>query len=99
MLKRYPRTLRWRQALPPLFVSSLAVFVVLSLWFAPARYLLAAQILAYLAVLGFAAVKLAFQKGRTHLVWGLPLAVSTMHLAWGAGFLWSGISSPFERNG
>jgi hypothetical protein len=28
----------------------------------------------------------------------LPLAISTMHMAWGTGFLWSGISSAFTKH-
>ncbi len=44
MLKRYPHTLRWRQALPPLFVLSLLVLIVLSLLIGIARYVLAAQL-------------------------------------------------------
>jgi hypothetical protein len=30
-------------------------------------------------------------------LWGLPLAISTMHIAWGLGFLWSGVSSIFKK--
>jgi len=30
---------------------------------------------------------------------GLPLAISTMHIAWGSGFLWSGIISMFKKYG
>jgi succinoglycan biosynthesis protein ExoA len=99
MLKRYPHTLRWRQALPPVFAASLIALVVLSLYTVFAGLLLALQLLVYFSVLGFAALKLAIQKRKAHLVWGLPLAVATMHIAWGAGFLWSGVSGLFIKNG
>lgn len=99
MLRRYPHTLRWRQALPPAFVLGVIVFVVLSLFAGLARFLLVAQLLVYASVLGLAALKLAVQNRKAHLVWGLPLAVATMHVAWGAGFLWSGILGLFGKNG
>ncbi len=99
MLKRYPHTLRWRQALPPLFVLSLIMLSVLSLAGAPFYYLFLALVVLYVSVLGLAGVKLAIKKRRIPLTWGLPLAIATMHLSWGAGFLWSGTSSLFVKHG
>jgi glycosyltransferase involved in cell wall biosynthesis len=99
MLQRYPHTLRWRQALPPAFVLSLIALLVLSLPFGLARYLLAAQVFIYLSVLTLAGLQLSIKKKTGSLLPGLPLAISTMHLAWGAGFLWSGISGLFKKNG
>jgi succinoglycan biosynthesis protein ExoA len=98
MLKRYPHTLRWRQGLPPLFVLSLVVFIVLSLFVGLARYILAAQLLIYFSALGLAGLKLAFEKRKGFLLIGLPLAIMTMHISWGAGFLWSGILSVFLKH-
>jgi hypothetical protein len=99
MLQRYPHTLRWRQALPPLFVGGLIGLSVLSLVGAPFFYLFLALIIVYFSVLGLAGVKLALEKRRLPLMWGLPLAIATMHLSWGAGFLWSGTSSLFVKHG
>jgi len=99
MLRRYPHTLRWRQALPPLFVFSLIILIVLSLWTVPARTLLAIEVILYFAVLGTAGLKLAIERHKLHLLWGLPFAIGTMHFSWGAGFLWSGILSPFVKHG
>ncbi|MBI5954330.1 MAG: glycosyltransferase family 2 protein [Chloroflexi bacterium] len=99
MLQCYPHTLRWRQALPPLFVFSLFALIVLSLFIGFARYLLAAQLIGYFFVLTLAGLKLAIEKNTGFLLPGLPLAISTMHLAWGAGFLWSGISGTFKKHG
>ena len=99
MLKRYPHTVRWRQALPPLFVLILFILIVLSLFTGFARYILAMQLFVYFSVLGLAGLKLAIKKNTGSLLLGLPLAISTMHVAWGAGFLWSGISSPFTKHG
>jgi glycosyltransferase involved in cell wall biosynthesis len=99
MLQRYPHTLRWRQALPPLFVFFLFTLIVLSLFVSFARYLLAAQLFGYFFALTLAGLKLAIEKNTGFLLFGLPLSISTMHLAWGAGFLWSGISSLFKKHG
>ena len=98
MLQRYPHTLRWRQALPPLFVLSLFVLLVLSLFVGLARYALAAQLAVYFLALGAAGLKLALEKKNFALLPGLPLAISTMHMAWGSGFLWSGLSSLFKKH-
>jgi succinoglycan biosynthesis protein ExoA len=87
MLKRYPHTLRWRQGLPPLFVTSLIVFIVLSLFAGLARYILAAQLLIYFSALGLAGLKLAVEKRKGFLFIGLPIAAMTMHISWGAGFV------------
>lgn len=97
MLKRYPQTVRWRQALPPLFVLILITLVVLSLGWAFARYLLALQVSVYVLILGLAGLWLAGKKRKGFLLWGLPLAIMTMHITWGAGFLWSGITSLFKN--
>jgi hypothetical protein len=99
MLRRYPHTLRWRQALPPAFVLIFFSLIVLSLWIVLARYLLAAQVLVYFFVLGLAGLKLAINKRKGFLLWGLPFAISAMHFSWGAGFLWSGVLSLFKKNG
>jgi len=99
MLRRYPRTLRWRQALPPVFVLSLAGFFVLSFWVGLARIGLLAEVLLYLAALGAAGVRAAFQNRKRFLVVGLPLAIAVMHIAWGAAFLWSMLTNLFGKNG
>ena len=95
MLKRYPHTLRWRQALPPAFVMALIILIVLSLFVEIARYLLVAQLLIYFLILGLAALKLAVEQRKSFLVVGLPLSILTMHVSWGAGFLRSSISNLF----
>jgi succinoglycan biosynthesis protein ExoA len=99
MLKRYPHTLRWRQALPPVFVFVLFILIVLSLFVVFARYLLAAQLFGYYLILTLAGIKLSFKKKSGPLLPGLPLAISTMHIAWGLGFLWSAISGLFTKHG
>jgi succinoglycan biosynthesis protein ExoA len=99
MLRRYPNTLRWRQALPPVFVLSLIGLSVLSLWVQVAFYVLILQLFLYFFVLGLAGLKLAIGKKKGYLIFGIPLAIFTMHFAWGAGFLFSGSSKLFYKNG
>jgi glycosyltransferase involved in cell wall biosynthesis len=89
MLRRYPETLRWRQGLPPLFALSLIGGTVLAVFLPIFRVLLAAEILIYLIALGAGGVQAALKHKKVSLVVGLPIAIATMHIAWGMGFLWS----------
>jgi succinoglycan biosynthesis protein ExoA len=88
MLKRYPSTLRWRQALPPLFVFVLIVLLAL----APVHWifalLLALQVVVYAAPLALVGLWQVAKTRNLSLLW-MPLAMATMHFAWGGGFLWS----------
>jgi GT2 family glycosyltransferase len=95
MLRRYPHTLRWRQALPPLFVLSLIGFFVLSLWVELARILYLGQVIFYFSALGIVGLKAALDRKKPFFLFGLPLAIATMHLTWGSGFLWSILSGLF----
>ena len=97
MLRRYPGTLRWRQALPPLFVLSIIVGMVLSPFLPVFRVLLAVEISIYLVVLAAAGVQAAVRQKKVQMAVGLPLAIATMHIVWGAGFLWSMIKGIFTE--
>ena len=97
MLRRYPGTLRWRQALPPLFVASLIFGGILAIFVPIFRILLAAEVLIYIFVLGAVGFQNAVVKNKAYLTIGLPLAIATMHIAWGAGFLWSMIKGIFTN--
>ena len=97
MLRRYPETLRWRQGLPPLFAVSLIIGAVLAFFLAVFRVLLAVEISTYLIVLAAAGVQVAVHQKRVHMAFGLPLAIATMHIAWGTGFLWSMIKGIFTH--
>ena len=96
MLKKDPTTLRWRQALPPLFVGILLLSAVTSPWILWSRYLLAAVITLYVITL-FLSSSLTMKRSTS--LWtivGVPLAIATMHITWGAGFLWSMVKSGFR---
>jgi len=93
MLRRYPATLRWRQALPPLFTASLIILGLLSPWLWLARIGLGIEIGLYMLVLLISSFQVAVQQKDIGLWFGIPLAVATMHIFWGAGFLWSLVTS------
>jgi len=99
MLRRYPDTLRWRQALPPLFVLSLLTLLVLSLFVPLFRIILVLELIAYFSIMIVAGLGAAIQHRRAYLIVGLPLAIPAMHLSWGMGFLWSLLTSGIEQNG
>ncbi|RME88887.1 MAG: glycosyltransferase [Anaerolineae bacterium] len=96
MLRRYPKTLRWRQALPPLFVLSLLLGAVTAPWVTPLRLLFALEVALYAWILFAVGAREAMRRRRPSLALGLPLAIATMHLSWGSGFLWSVLSALFS---
>lgn len=95
MLQRYPETLRWRQALPPVFVSGILMLLLLSILWIPARIILAVALSLYLAILIAGSINFVIGKKSPLLAIGIPLAIMTMHFSWGCGFLWSMIKSLF----
>lgn len=96
MLRRYPKTIRWRQALPPLFALSIIGLILLSPW-EPARWLMLIEILGYLLILTAAALPVAVKKKELQIWLGIPLAIACMHLSWGMGFLWSALKSTVQQ--
>lgn len=97
MLKRYPGSLRWRQAIPPLFVVSLLIGSLLALFWQPARFLLAFVVSVYVFVLLLAGLQIAIEKKDIVLLPFASLAIASMHLSWGTAFLWSMIKSPERK--
>lgn len=92
MLQQHPRTLRWRQALPPLFVFGLLMLLLLTAFWHPAAWLFLAVILLYLFILMAGSIQEAIRQRAPLLLIGIPLAIMTMHLSWGCGFWWSILS-------
>ncbi len=89
MLQRYPQTLRWRQALPPIFVLSTVILAGLTFPFPLAGLLLAVQLGTYLLITTFAGILESIHRKDMGLIFGFSLAIWTMHFSWGSGFLWS----------
>ena len=88
MLCRYPETLRWRQALPPLFLLSVIFFFILGFFFRLAFFLLSLELFLYFLILFGAALK--------KKIFGLPIPIAIMHISWGGGLLWSALTSVFK---
>lgn len=89
MLRRHPGSIRWRQALPPVFVLSLAVWLLLGILWPFAVWLFVLESSIYTAVLLLAGLHVAWKQRDLSFVVGFPIAIATMHLAWGSAFLWS----------
>src|SRR5215207_2574495 len=99
MLRRYPKTLRWRQALPPLFVCSVILLVFASIFIPFLSLLLALELLLYFSIVLYAGLRASFRQRKAYLLPGLLLTIPTMHVSWGGGFLWSIITAGFQKHG
>ncbi|MHC1784720.1 MAG: glycosyltransferase family 2 protein [Anaerolineaceae bacterium] len=89
MLRKYPTTLKMRQLLPPVFVLSLVVTGLIAVSFGAYRWLFGAEMLLYLLTLCLASIPAARKGKEIRFILGIPLAIATMHLSWGSGFLLS----------
>lgn len=98
MLQKFPQTLRWRQALPPLFVFGILMLLLLSFFWSFARIVFLCVAAAYILILIAGCSKEAFKQKSPALLLGIPLAIMTMHFSWGSGFWWSAISSLKKGN-
>jgi hypothetical protein len=89
MLRRYPAAIRLRQALPPAFVLSLLIFGVLAVWIPLVRWIIVIELASYALILFLAGIQMTLKNRDISLLCGVPLAIATMHFAWGSAFLWS----------
>jgi glycosyltransferase involved in cell wall biosynthesis len=90
MLKRYPKTIRWRQAIPPLFVFGVLLFTILSVFSNFARIILACILGLYLAILlAFSLLEAIKRKNLCYIA--MVCAITVMHFSWGMGFLYSAV--------
>lgn len=91
MLRRYPMTLRWRQAVPPLFVLTLLFFSIAAIWQPAFRWILVLEVLVYSLAVVATGLHQAWKDRYWPYLVGIPLALWVMHLAWGSGMLFGGI--------
>jgi len=89
MLKRYPNSIRWRQALPPLFVSWLLILLITFYFLPISRFLLLFSLIFYFFILFFIGCLMAWKKKEGLLFLGIPIAIAIMHGCWGSGLLYS----------
>jgi succinoglycan biosynthesis protein ExoA len=87
MLSRNLESLRWRQAIPVLFILGILLLGCLSIWFEWSRLLFWGYLGVYLAITFIAGIVEAIRKKDIGLVIGFPLALWTMHISWGFAFL------------
>ena len=99
MLRNYPDTLRWRQALPPLFVLSLFGLSLTSIVIPFMAYVLMAELFLYFSIMIVTGIGAAVHQQKPYLIIGIPLAIPVMHITWGSGLLWSILVPGFNKNG
>lgn len=80
VVRRHPRSMRWRQAAPPALVAALAGSLAVAVFRRPALIVPAAYLVS-VAAAAVASGNGARETGR------LALIFPTMHLSWGVGFL------------
>lgn len=98
VIRRYPETVRWRQALPPLFVIGSVVLLILSMFFMPARVLLLCMYLIYLAGLLAAGLQVSIKNKQPSLIIGVPISIAVMHFSWGSAFIWGLVNKPITSS-
>ena len=97
MLKRYPETLRWRQALPPAFVLGLVVLALVGFIWPIAWPVFAIIVGLYLAVQLVPAIQISLKAGDIHLSIGVVIATLIMHFSWGTALIVGLFSHPDRK--
>jgi len=88
MLKNHPDSLRWRQAIPPLFLLFIFIFGILSFLNPIALIIFLVGTSAYLLALIIASlIESVRRREISYLL--MPFAFIAMHFNWGGGFLYS----------
>ena len=83
----FPKSIRLRQAVPPLFVLVTLALVLGSIFSPIFRLLLGAQWGTYVALLLIAAISTGIYRRDFSIIIGFIVAIPVMHLSWGTGFL------------
>jgi succinoglycan biosynthesis protein ExoA len=87
MIKRYPSSIKSRQLLPPVFVALLITLFILGLFMNQFLYGLLAVFLLYLGIIILVSIPEAGKHKDLSLAVSMPIAILTMHLTWGTGFI------------
>ena len=83
MLSRYPKSIKLRQAFPPLFLILLFVSIFYSV------NIFGIFLISYLIILFLASIKPSLALQNLAIIPILPIVILSMHFSWGVGFLWS----------
>jgi glycosyltransferase involved in cell wall biosynthesis len=94
MLKRYPNTIKWRQALPPLFVLGLLFILGLSIFQPLYLSLFFTIIFSYILILVIYSWMVGLKNRKPAFIFGIPCAIMIMHFCWGSGLLIGIFSQP-----
>jgi glycosyltransferase involved in cell wall biosynthesis len=89
MLRKYPETLRWRQAIPPIFVAGIILLILMAIFIPLVWFLLSTIILLYVFILIIGTLSVIDYKTESCCLFGTPVAIIVMHFSWGLGFLFS----------
>jgi succinoglycan biosynthesis protein ExoA len=89
MLRLHPDTLRWRQALPPAFILSLVLALIVGIVCNPLFLILMLELACYTLFMLIVSVQTLIKQRNISVSFGVPSAIATMHFSWGCGFIWS----------
>lgn len=87
MIKRYPASIKPRQLMPPVFVMGLILSFIASFIFPSLSTGLLAVFLLYLCIITVASFPEIIKRKDLSLVISMPIAIMTMHITWGSGFI------------
>ncbi len=87
MVQRYPKSIKPRQILPPLFVGVLIILAVSGFLNTLFLFGLLFVFLIYLGIIILVSVPKARKNNDLSLIVSMPMAISAMHLTWGSGFI------------
>lgn len=97
MIRRHPRSIKWRHAVAPTFVASLPILLITGFWLRPTWWLLILELGAYLLLALFFAFELTRKSGEdVRLLLLMPLIFCTIHLTWGSSLLLGIMMSPIK---
>jgi hypothetical protein len=95
MIRQRPRSIKLRHLVAPAFVGSIVFLAAFGFWRSIAWKMLAFEIVAYLmAAMVFARQSTRRKEEKFPVMLMMPLVFLTIHLSWGASFLWGLVTSP-----
>jgi cellulose synthase/poly-beta-1,6-N-acetylglucosamine synthase-like glycosyltransferase len=97
MLRLHPASMRWRHAVAPMFVATLAALALLGFGWRPAWLLLLVALVTYACPALAFAYQAARRKGDLKLLAPVLSAFFVVHCAWGGGF-WRGLFAGAQRS-
>ena len=97
MLLKHPGSLRMRQLIPGVFVLTVLILAVGSIFFSAVWPLLTIVLGMYTAVVLAAGVYSSARARNIEMLAGYPIAIAVMHFAWGSAFLWGLLTGAVEK--